>query len=484
MTSGLFRSILNPMKYVVLICGMVLLIASCQTEKPVAREDQNPSIPATQYSLLISQLGGDDWETRESAQKKLEDWPADTIGEIEPAVKEAAESNDPETRTRAIRIYDIIKIRKRVKFSDSFLKEFPDIYRDLTKLDASGRFGCLQKITGTNQKDMFEPIKFIYKDKVLNTDIAGLIGEIIQDNIKGVSDKQKQIILSIVSGELYHDPLSSSTDIEGGWCDIIPEAAPYVIKLLKDDNYVCAKAAEALGKLGAKEAIPRIKELMNRQNEYVHMCAVVALGRLGAKEIIPDLMKFLKSGYVRGSVAQALGYLGVKEAIPDIIKLLKDGAWDVRWSAVSALGLLNAKESVPEIIKLLEDEHHDVRQCAVKTLEQLGDKEIIPAMRKLLNDKDLYMIGYAVMTLAKLGDKESITKIIRLMGFNYPGYGGLRGLFAIALVELGAKDKVTQDIVDDINIIAVNWHDGYKSRARAALKELGVSDEEIEKAKE
>lgn len=313
---------------------------------------------------------------------------------------------------------DIIAVKKRVKFSEGILKEFPDLYRDLARLDAPGKFDLLQKITTyDHEKD-----KYKHQDKVTNKDIAGLIDEILRDGGKRLTFKQTNIICVICKGMTidhidYGPPVEK---IRSGWHTPIPEVVPYIIKLLKDKNSAVRKSAvEILGQLRVKEAIPEIIKLLKDKNKFV-----------------------------RESAVDVLHHRRVKEAIPEIIKLLKDKDERVRRRALYALSSLGGKQAIPELVNLLKDESRYVRRSALEALGQLDAKEAIPEIMKLLKDEER----------------------------------GVRGTAAILLVELGAKDKVPKEVMEDIKSI-LKWPSDYPQRAAAALKKLGVSEEEIEKAK-
>ena len=84
-----------------------------------------------------------------------------------------------------------------------------------------------------------------------------------------------------------------------------------------------------------------------------------------------------------------------------------------------------------------------IRFNSIFALAELGDKESAPEIRKYLNDEDVWMRLASINAIVKLGDKESIPEIKKL---------------------LNDKDM--------------------RYEAEQALKQLGVSEEEIEKAKE
>src|SRR3989339_842690 len=145
------------------------------------------------------------------------------------------------------------------------------------------------------------------------------------------------------------------------------------------------------------------------------------------------------------NAAIKLHSLGAKAAIPEFTRLLKSNNMFARVLAIESLGMLGAKETIPELIKLLKDDERDVRNSAVLALKSLGAKELIPELTKLLQDKDQQTRIWAVAQLGYCNAKESIPDIKKL---------------------LNDKDE---------------W---VRIPAELALKDLGVFDSEIQKAKE
>ena len=132
-----------------------------------------------------------------------------------------------------------------------------------------------------------------------------------------------------------------------------------------------------------------------------------------------------------------------------IYKQLYDKNPKVRAKAIWDLAfVLHDKESIPEIRKRLYDEDVNVRQGAILALGGrfggLNDQESIPQVRKFLNDNDNWIRYNSIHFLTFLNDQESIPEIKKLLHDNDESIR-----------------KFSQD----------------------ALKQLGVPEEEIERAK-
>lgn len=346
-----------------LIIVAVLLIILSMISAGIADDKANDQLKA-KIDELIKQLGADDWQMREDAHRAL----ANIGAPAEEAVKEATKSTDPEVRLRAAIILKVMQVTKRVKFSETFLKEIPDIYRDLSALNTIGKLELLRNITvdAVNDKNQYK-----YQNKVTNQDIANLIGEVLMDSGKELSIEHKYELIKITEGVI-------SGDIR----EPIHEASPYIMKLLNDDDMsIRAAAVYAMGNLGAKEAIPEIKKLLNNNDQYTHRAAVLALGTLGVKEMVPEIKKLLDNAKTLGGYGYAawlLGQFGDKESLPEILELLNRDDWESRSGAVLALGKIGSKENVPQIIPFLKDSNQFVRGYAAISLIELGEKKQVP----------------------------------------------------------------------------------------------------------
>lgn len=169
-----------------------------------------------------------------------------------------------------------------------------------------------------------------------------------------------------------------------------------LIAQLKDkDKEVRYTAAEALGKIGDKRAVPALIEALKDKDENVRWKSAYALGDLGDKKAVPPLIETLKNKgeewLVRDAAAGVLGCeLGDKRAIPALIEALKDESKEVRSSALMPLDILledmtitiKDKRVVPTLIEILKDKDEDGedQDAAASVLGKLGDERAIPAL--------------------------------------------------------------------------------------------------------
>ena len=144
-------------------------------------------------------------------------------------------------------------------------------------------------------------------------------------------------------------------------------------------------------------------------------------------DIVPLLDKAFKDNRVRYSVAEALGKIGDKNAVKPLIKALEDDdwiAWCVRTRAAEALGKISDLRAIGPIITSLKDKddcavgtmwdsneptYEFVRNEAKKALKNLAntDDDISEALHKLPTDEQraIYLIAKEDWeSLIKLGE--------------------------------------------------------------------------------
>jgi HEAT repeat protein len=309
---------------------------------------------------LIKQLDDDDWQIREKAQKEL----INIGAAAEEAVITASNSTDSETKLRASLILKAIGVSKRVKFSEAFIKEFPDIYQDLALSDNNAKFKLLNNVSNKLADDKI-------KDEVVTQDIANLIGETLLDSGKNLTDLQKQRLLDLSTGIDKELPL-------------IPESAIHIRKLLNDQNiYVRAATAHTLAILDDRTAIPEIRKLLDNKDQYIRQSVILSLGTLGDNGVKAELKEMLNGKYPNqeslfGHIAWTMGQIEDKESLPKVMELAKSASWETRSGAVLAFGKIGTKDIIPQIMPFLKDTNEFVRGYAAISIIELGGANGIP----------------------------------------------------------------------------------------------------------
>jgi HEAT repeat protein len=200
-----------------------------------------------------------------------------------------------------------------------------------------------------------------------------------------------------------------------------------------------AAAAQVLGDLELRQAVPALCDLLTDRHAEVRVVAVRALGRIGdpaaAWRIIasldrsdpipsllashtlvqlgPDAEITLSAALdhpqarVRAVCLDALGLLGATGSVTRIAKVLRDDTFlDVRVSAAHALGKLGTRSALdPLTLALHPSRPAALRAAAAKALGDLGAPSAVPTLAGVLGD-DEFSVGHeAAHALRRLGPK-------------------------------------------------------------------------------
>lgn len=143
----------------------------------------------------------------------------------------------------------------------------------------------------------------------------------------------------------------------------------------KSAEWKLYEAAEsALLEIG-ESAVPEYIQALKEQNWKVRWAMAYILGKLGAKQAVSGLADLLKDECweVRENAARALATIGegAQKAVDGLVLALKDGQWQVRAAAALALGELGGEAAVLELRHALRDDNLSVRHNAACALEKI-----------------------------------------------------------------------------------------------------------------
>jgi HEAT repeat protein len=184
------------------------------------------------------------------------------------------------------------------------------------------------------------------------------------------------------------------------------DLAPELIATARHDAEPVLRAAafEALGALGAPEAVPAALDGLSDPDEAVRTAAIVVLGTLGG----PDAVERLRGRTadpdrgVRAAAARALGLLRAAEAGPDLLRLLADPEPSVREAAARGATDAGLAALAPGLTELLGDASLEVRHAAVVGLGRLGDVGAVPPLMHAFDGADSAMREAIVEAVGRL----------------------------------------------------------------------------------
>lgn len=161
----------------------------------------------------------------------------------------------------------------------------------------------------------------------------GLRGATVKDNVRNLTNEDPEVRRKAVValGE------RRNADVTNILCAVLET---------DKDPLVRAAAAEALGKIGNPSAIPTLVKALDDERYMVRWDAVKALGELKAGPAIPNLERVAKTDRqsdVRLAAVNALGKIGGKEAIGPLIDVLSDKDENIAYFASQNLARLTGQ---------------------------------------------------------------------------------------------------------------------------------------------
>jgi HEAT repeat protein len=159
------------------------------------------------------------------------------------------------------------------------------------------------------------------------------------------------------------------------------------------------------------EEIARLLECFDRNDWDLRVKAAETLGKVGARAVAPVREKLKdKNAKVRYCAAQALANIGppAAPATDDLVACLKDSDADVRFKAVYALGKIgvSSEPALVSLVNAVTDPDETVQQTARETLKTLGPppREALDSLTRLANHEVANVRSEAIVLLGKLGE--------------------------------------------------------------------------------
>ncbi len=146
---------------------------------------------------------------------------------------------------------------------------------------------------------------------------------------------------------------------------------------------------------------------MSSNNPAVREDMIRIADKVDDPKVVAALIRALNddSDKIRIKAAEALGELGHKEAVPDLITLMEHPSEKVRRAAIEAIGLIADPVAVEPLIQIIEtSDPNDVPLNAIWALGRIGDKQAVPALSKLRSETTNTFVYYNVnVALLEIG---------------------------------------------------------------------------------
>jgi HEAT repeat protein len=254
------------------------------------------------------------------------------------------------------------------------------------------------------------------------------------------------------------------------------EAIPELIDALKDDEWVCFAAIEALTALRDEGSIDNITTLLNSPSEVIRFAAIEALGKLGSPRVQHSLIKHIArtSGFERKATIISLVQVGAVPSFSDIaddlMEMLKNDEWENKFVAIKGLTALKEVNAIRHMIDVagsleFSDPDRDDKVRVIK--EAVMGFGCDDHLLKLLEDETFRYRGKA-LAIEIAGDLKCTTAVSNLIKLAKSDF---RDIKRSSIQSLG---QIESDEGKECLIEAISDHDSHVRKvAIIALGKIG-----------
>jgi HEAT repeat protein len=242
-----------------------------------------------------------------------------------------------------------------------------------------------------------------------------------------------------------------------------------------------ARAAQVLGDLELRQAVPELCRLLTDRHSEVRVVAVRALGRIGDPAAAWRLIASLDQSDPVPSllVTHTLVQLG-PEAEVTLSAALDHPEARVRAVCLDALGLLGATGSVNRVARVLrEDAVLDVRVAAAANLGRLGTRSALePLTAALTPSRPMPLRAAAATALGDLGAPSAVSALVALLddGTYRVAHEAAQALRRLGPAGLRALQEVLDNEAAAIRASEAGAHAAPSSAASHAQEALALAE--------
>lgn len=198
--------------------------------------------------------------------------------------------------------------------------------------------------------------------------------------------------------------------------------ADYYIESIKSGNkWEQALAAERLGHIRCKRALPTIAEALESRNADCRLMAIYAAGRIGDPSILPDLVRIMKSVVTAGEEiskkilsSSIISFGGLATA--SLVEELNCPDWRVRAAFLAMLAEIGGAGLAPLFMKMLDDPEQDVRAKAAMGLGRIRCVEAAEKLEECLQDRHWVVRLHAARALGLIRGQKSEPALVAKLG--------------------------------------------------------------------
>ncbi|MGQ9569277.1 MAG: HEAT repeat domain-containing protein [Thermodesulfovibrionales bacterium] len=219
------------------------------------------------------------------------------------------------------------------------------------------------------------------------------------------------------------------------------EALPHLINALKDDEWVCTAALEALALIKDDSSVEPIISLIENPSDLVRHVAIETLGKIGSQRCSDVLISHLSKaeGTEKTATIKSLLKIGITPSTPEIsdilIEIFKNDDWDGKFLALKGLTEIKDEKAIYPVIDMagsLEPSHPESEERISIIKEHLKCFGCSDVFLHILDNPSIKYRG-RMITIEILGElkcKKAIPQLKRLLENTI---NGVRNASVIAL---------------------------------------------------
>jgi HEAT repeats len=177
-----------------------------------------------------------------------------------------------------------------------------------------------------------------------------------------------------------------------------------------------AEAADMLGKLRMREAVPALVTALDDPSEDVRTVAARGLAAIRDPAAVPALARALSdpSRWTLSMIAENLMAMG-PSAVPPLLDLLRSDEHNVRVAVVQVLGEIRDPAATPALIEVLREGDLNLRAQAAAALGKLGGPDAEHALLDALRDPEWQVRAQAAKGLGRVARPDAASSLALAM---------------------------------------------------------------------
>jgi HEAT repeat protein len=176
------------------------------------------------------------------------------------------------------------------------------------------------------------------------------------------------------------------------------------------DSHSRSLAANKLGRMGKKKAVPYLIEALNKEkHKGVMISIIVALKKLRDERAVDILINMFDypALNIQAAACEALGEIGDIRATEKLISYVDEKEGQAP-QAITALGLIQDKRALYILTKYLWIDDMSIRTIIINAFRDIGDSSALPYLKELMRDplKGLSIYNSSAPVLPEKEDPE------------------------------------------------------------------------------